>query len=119
MNLPQRGAVLYRQARAQSIASAGSLRSAAGRAAERAGFPAAAARLAGSCPAGAASPGSSVHSYLPVAVVPEEGTGSDAGASTNDDVSVGCDSKDPWASLRRALVPEGTQRQTVRWSDEA
>ncbi len=129
MQLPQKSAVLYRHARAKSAVAAESLRGAAGRAAERAagaveraGFPAAAARIASSFPAASSRPGSAetAHPYSLVASAAEEAAASNGEASVKDDASTGSDSKDPWATLRRALVPEssaGSQRP-VRWSEE-
>lgn len=46
LNLPEKAAVLYQQGREKSAAAAVSLRAAASHAAERAGFPAVAARIA-------------------------------------------------------------------------
>ncbi|CAL8464321.1 g3856 [Coccomyxa elongata] len=113
LKLPEKAAVLYNQGREKSAAAAVSLRAAASRAAERAGFPAAAARIAAGGSAGDATAAGD-HAYTLVAAPVEEGTVADV--ASQDGSSAGSESKDPWASLRRALHPEGVQH-AVRWSD--
>lgn len=61
------------------------------------------------------APAAGDHAYMPVAAALEEGTVADV--ASQDGSTSGSESKDPWASLRRALHPEGIQH-TVRWSDE-